>query len=234
MLQRAVSAAVNALYPPRCAGCGRLDVVLCEPCAASMTPAMGPGRCGFCSAAWDGDGNCPRCFHMNALEGARAAFEMSGAARRLVHALKYRFYREAAPAMAPLMRGLPADLQIDRFFAVPLHRSRQKSRGFNQSELLRAQARWSPAGEGLNRVRRTDRQVGSAFKERRVNVGGAFAYSGPRLDGLTVAIVDDVITTGATVSECAAVLKDAGARHVWAFAFARASYNVASTGPIDD
>lgn len=195
---------------------------------------MGPGRCGFCSAAWDGDGNCPRCFHLNALEGARAAFEMSGTARRLVHALKYRFYRDTAPAMASLMQDLPDNLQVDRFFAVPLHRSRQKSRGFNQSELLLARAGWSPTGVGLNRVRRTERQVGSGFQERRVNVGGAFAYSGPRLDGLTVAIVDDVITTGATVAECAAVLKDAGARHVWALAFARASYSIATTGPIDD
>jgi ComF family protein len=195
---------------------------------------MGPGRCGFCSAAWDGDGNCPRCFHLNALEGARAAFEMSGTARRLVHALKYRFYRDTAPAMVSLMQDLPDNLQVDTFFAVPLHRSRQKSRGFNQSELLLARAGWSPTGAGLNRVRRTERQVGSGFRERRVNVGGAFAYSGPRLDGLTVAIVDDVITTGATVAECAAVLKDAGARHVWALAFARASYSFATTGPIDD
>lgn len=234
MLQRTFTAAANLLYPPRCAGCGRFDVVLCHPCALSLTPATGPGRCGFCSAAWDGEGNCPRCFHMNALEGARATFEMTGAARRLVHALKYRFYREAAPPMASLLSDLPNDLTIDRFFPVPLHRSRLKSRGFNQSELLLRHAGWAPIGAGLERVRRTDRQVGSAFAERRVNVGGAFAYSGARLDGLTVAIVDDVITTGATVAECAAVLRDAGARQVWALAFARASFHMGSNQPIND
>ncbi len=234
MLNRALSVAVNILYPPRCAGCGRLDVILCEPCDAAMAPAMGGGRCPFCSAAWEGDGNCPRCFHMNALEGARAAFEMTGAARHLVHALKYQFYRDVAPVMGARMAGLTDGLQIDRFFPVPLHRSRQKSRGFNQSELLVKAARWAPAGQELRRIRRTERQVGSAFAERRVNVGGAFRYDGPRLDGMTVAMVDDVITTGATVAECAAVLKDAGARHVWALAFARASYQFGSTDPIDD
>lgn len=234
MLRRAIVAAIDVLYPPRCAGCGRLEVVLCESCAAAMTPATGQGRCGFCSAAWDGDGNCPRCFHMNALEGARAAVEMSGAARRLVHSLKYRFYQEAAPAMAARMRDLATCIEVDRFFAVPLHRSREKSRGFNQSALLLRHAGWAPASGGLQRVRRTDRQVGSAFSERRTNVSGAFAYSGPRLDGFSVALVDDVITTGATVAECAAVLKDAGARHVWAFAFARASYHFGTSEPIED
>lgn len=234
MLQRALTAALNVLYPPRCAGCGRFDVILCEPCAEAMAPAIGPGRCPFCSASWDGAGNCPRCFHMNALEGARAAFEMSGPARHLVHALKYRYYREAAPAMAEHLRPLAGELAIDRFFAVPLHRSRQKSRGFNQSELLLRHAGWAPIGDGLRRIRRTERQVGSAFAERRTNVSGAFAYAGPRLDGLSVALVDDVITTGATVTECATVLKDAGAKRVWALAFARADYNPASAGPIDD
>lgn len=159
---------------------------------------------------------------------------MRGPARQLVHDLKYRYARVSAPVMAELMRDLPAALAIDRFFPVPLHRSREKSRGFNQSALLLKHAGWGPVSADLRRVRRTDRQVGSAFAERRTNVGGAFAYSGARLDGLTVAVVDDVITTGATVAECAAVLKDAGARHVWAFSFARASYDYASEAAIED
>ena len=171
---------------------------------------------------------------MHELEGIRAAFEMAGAARQLVHALKYRYYRAAAPRMAEMMSGLNAELAVDRYFAVPLHRSRLKERGFNQSALLLEKTGWRPAAGGLVRVRRTDRQVGQAFGERRSNVADAFAYSGPRLDGLTVALVDDVVTTGATVTECANVLKDAGARAVWAFAFARASYRWDSTDVIDD
>lgn len=234
MIRRAASAAFNALFPLRCAGCGRFDVVLCPECAARLTNATGPARCAFCAAAWEDDGNCPRCFRMHELEGIRAAFEMEGAARQLVHALKYRYYRAAAPRMAEMMSRLNAELAIDRYFAVPLHRSRLKERGFNQSALLLERTGWQPSAKGLTRVRRTDRQVGQAFGERRSNVTDAFAYSGPRLDGLTVALVDDVVTTGATVTECANVLKDAGARAVWAFAFARASYRWDSSDVIDD
>ena len=171
---------------------------------------------------------------MNELEGIRAAYEMAGAARQLVHQLKYHHYRAVAPAMAALMASLTDDIPVDRFFAVPLHRSRVKERGFNQSELLLRHTSWGPVGSGLERVRKTDRQVGQRLGERRKNVAGAFAYRGPRLDGQVVALVDDVVTTGATVTECAAVLKDAGARTVWALAFARASYRPDDQEPIED
>jgi len=234
MLARALSTAVDVLFPPRCSGCGAFDTALCEPCAATMTPASGPGRCQFCCARWDGGGNCPRCVHMASMEGCRAAFEMSGAARQLVHDLKYRYVRTAAPVMANFMRDLPGGLSVDLFCPVPLHASREKERGFNQSALLLRHAGWAPVSDGLRRVRRTDRQVGSGFSERRTNIGGAFAWAGGRLDGKTVAVVDDVITTGATVAECAAVLLDAGARRVWALAFARASFAFDVAGPIDD
>jgi hypothetical protein len=81
---------------------------------------------------------------------------MGGAARRLIHALKYQHYRSAAPAMAAFMPALAADLAVDRFFAVPLHRSRVRERGFNQSSLLLGHAGWVPS-PGLERVRKTQR-----------------------------------------------------------------------------
>jgi ComF family protein len=171
---------------------------------------------------------------MHELEGVRAPFEMEGVARSLVHALKYRHYRAVAPTIAALMAPAADGLDIDLFLAVPLHRSRLKSRGFNQSELLLKHTKWGPVGAGLARTRRTEQQVGRRLGERRANVAGAFAYRGPRLDGLTVALVDDVVTTGATMVECARVLKDAGAARVWALAFARASYQPATAEPIDD
>ena len=171
---------------------------------------------------------------MHELEGVRAAFEMAGPARSLVHSLKYRHYRAVAPTMAALMAGLPEGLNIDRFFAVPLHKSRLRERGFNQSEELLRHAGWTPSSAGLARIRKTDQQVGQRLGERRANVAGAFTYSGRRLDGEAVALIDDVVTTGATVVECARALKDAGASAVWAFAFARASYQPETTEAIED
>lgn len=164
----------------------------------------------------------------------RAAFEMDGTARRLVHALKYQYVRSLAPLMAAHLTSLAIDLQVGAAFAVPLHPSRQRERGFNQAELLLRESGLPQAPGKLRRSRRTDRQVGMHLGERRSNVSGAFAYDGPRVDGLSVAIVDDVVTTGATVNECALVLREQGATSVYAVAFARASYRPETVERIDD
>ncbi|MGE5594611.1 MAG: double zinc ribbon domain-containing protein [Hyphomicrobiales bacterium] len=233
-LRSVLEAGLDLLFPPRCVACGRFGEPLCAPCAAGLPPATGEGRCPNCAAAWDGPLNCPRCLGW-VLEGASAAFEMDGPARRVVHGLKYRRVRPLVPLMARHMQPLRTLRSFDVAYAVPLHRSRVRDRGFNQAELLLAELQW-PAGPGtLARVRRTPTQVGQHLQERRRNVDGAFAYEGPPLSGLRVALLDDVITSGATVNECARVLLDAGARAVVAFAFARASYDPGDTtrAPLD-
>jgi ComF family protein len=186
-------------------------------------PAHGPGRCPNCAAAWEGTHNCPRCLHWDALDGALAAFEMGGPARAEVHALKYGRATALVPLLAADLSELPALRPFDVCFPVPLHRSRWRSRGFNQAELILAATGWPRAEGRLERRRKTRTQVGLELHERKANVAGAFAYSGPRLEGRRLALIDDVITTGATANECARVLKDHGARQVVAFAFARAS-----------
>ena len=235
MLKKFGEAAQDLLYPKRCINCGEFGMLLCGPCRDGMEPASGPGRCPHCRAQWDGSGNCPRCFGLQAIEGVLAAVEMSGAARKLVHALKYQYVRQAAGLMAKPMLSASEGRRFDALFPVPLHRSRLRERGFNQSELLMQAAGWTQPPGSLLRTKKTSRQVGMHEGERRANVSGAFVYRGPSLNGLSVAIVDDVVTTGATVQECAIVLKDAGAREVWAVAFARASYKVGvpSVGILD-
>lgn len=187
-----------------------------------------------CSAAWDGPDFCPRCFHLQDVAGVRAAFEMVGPARQLIHNLKYRRYRTLVRLMAWHVADAARPLPVEAWYAVPLHPSRYRERGFNQSEeLLRTTA--LPAGDGaLLRLRKTASQVGQHLSERRQNVAGAFGYRGPRLDGQRIGLIDDVVTTGATINECARVLLDAGAREVWAVGFARASYNPAADGEIAD
>lgn len=199
-----------------------------------MRPATGPGRCPNCAAAWGEPLNCPRCLAWQALDGATAAFEMEGAARRAVHGLKYGRVRGLAPAMARHMAKLREVRPFDAAYAVPLHATRMRDRGFNQAEALLRQLDWAPGPGNLRRVRRTKTQVGQGVRERRANVSGAFAYQGPPLDGLTIALLDDVVTTGATVDACAAELKAAGARAVVALAFARASYDPVSEHPPRD
>lgn len=217
---------IELLYPRRCVGCGRFGVFLCDACEAGISRATGePGRCPNCSAAWLDELNCGRCAHWDQLERGFAAFEMAGVARHVVHALKYGGVRGIGPLMAGAIAPLAGLATFDAAFAVPLHRSRKRSRGFNQAEVLLQHLQWPNNGGRLQRIRKTRTQVGLHLRERRANVGGAFRYSGPSLEGLSVALVDDVITTGATANECATILRDHGARRVFIFAYARASYD---------
>lgn len=223
---------LDLLFPRRCVNCGRFGDVFCAECERGMSRCSTGNRCPNCCARWDGEHNCPRCYGWDALDGALVAVDMQGAARKAVHGLKYRHIRDLAPVMARQVAGLPA--HFDVAFAIPLHRSRLRQRGFNQAQALLDLLPWTPAEGTLDRVRKTDTQVGMNVGERRSNIAGAFAYSGPPLHGLSVALVDDVVTTGATANECARVLRDHGARAVYAYAFARTNYDPAPGLAIDE
>lgn len=230
ILQRAK----DFFYPPRCLACGAFGTFLCSPCAAALSATSDGGRCPNCTARWAGGLNCPRCFPCEALDALAGAYDMEGPARALVHGLKYRGIRELAPVMAPRLAGLRDMHPFDVALAVPLHRSRERNRGFNQAAELLAVLDWPPAPGVLLRTRKTESQVGLRPGERRANITGAFGWRGSSLRGLRVAVVDDVITTGATANECARVLREHGARGVIALAFARASYDPAPMAPPPD
>ena len=223
---RAGRAVIDLLYPPRCVGCARFGVgFLCDSCVAGLTRPEGPDYCQRCSAPWDGD-LCLDCVHWDSLTGCRAVAMHAGAARQAVHALKYGHVRAVAKPMAEEMMRVAAPLAPDVAFAVPLHRSRVRRRGYNQAEALLANMKLELPQESpgrLVRARKTRTQVGLDAGERRANVVGAFGYRGEPLDGRNVLLVDDVVTSGATANECARVLKEHGAVRVHVAAFARAN-----------
>lgn len=226
--------ALDVLYPPRCVGCGKFETWLCVACDAAMTPTSAGDRCPNCSARWSGGLNCPRCFACTSLDRMAGAFDMDGVARQLVHGLKYRGVSDLAALMASRMERFRAAEEFDVSIAVPLHRSRQRRRGFNQADEILRRLRWPRLDGALVRLRKTETQVGLHSSERRSNVSGAFAWRGDALTGRRIVLVDDVITTGATVNECARVLREHGARSVVAFAFARASHDPSPSAPIPD
>ena len=225
----------DLVMPARCPGCGDLE--------------REPGLCGRCwrSVGWIAPPLCDRLglpldFDSDAggislaaradpppYGRARAVALHEGPARRIVHALKYQDRQDLAPMMGLWMARAGARLlaEADVAVPVPLHWLRLARRGFNQSGVL-AEAVGKASGlevvQALRRMRRTRRQVGLDGRARRRNVEGAFAVRDralPAVAGRRVVLVDDVITTGATVHACVRALRRAGAAEVDVLAFSR-------------
>jgi ComF family protein len=167
---------------------------------------------------------CEECKNVDlGFESARAPLKYVGVGKQVVHALKYRGYRRVVERLAvPLMLQILSEESFDAVVPVPLHRSRQRKRGFNQAELLArgvAGKMKATVSDTLEVVRSTRDQVELSAAQRRANVAGAYAATAPLRGKLL--LVDDVFTTGATMSACAATLLRAGAREVHALTLCR-------------
>jgi len=161
---------------------------------------------------------------MNGFDSAASYGFYEGPLRKLIHLYKYAgIHTLAKPLAGYLLAALPRRELIHLIVPVPMHWRRKWSRGFNQSELLaREVSRRTgvPMASALRRAGTTPPQAGLSDHARRGNVTGAFR-STRKLDGQYVLLVDDVMTTGATVSACGAVLKRSGAARVTVLTLAR-------------
>lgn len=222
------SGTLDALIPRRCGLCGRFDTFLCDACAAGLLPAS-PPRCAGCWGPLQLGARCRTCAAQltQPLRGMRAAYRMEGDARALVHLVKYDGRFAVAEPMGQLMAAALArwGIRPDAVVAVPLHRVRQRQRGFNQAHhLARACAEASDLPlltDALQRTRHTAAQVrvgGSAARQR--NISGAFVAQAEAA-GRRILVIDDVTTTGATLRACAEALRAAGAREVYALTWAK-------------
>jgi ComF family protein len=203
---RLVAGFLDLLFVPACAAC---DVVLpeplpfCAPCAVSIDPAP-PG-------------------------GYAAPYLFGGELATALRRLKFQGRREVARAIAPLLGPALAEAAAgcDLLVPIPLHRRRLRQRGYNQAALLlrhtRRYAGVPVDALSLRRVRATAPQTGLDRASRRRNVDGAFAVVRPgRIAGRAVLLLDDVVTTGATMAAATEALRAAGAARVVPFAAARA------------
>jgi ComF family protein len=171
---------------------------------------------------------CQRCRVVRpSFTAVRSVFVYEAAAREAVHALKFRGLSAIAPAMATLMAQRLAEWSppVASVVPVPLAGSRRRQRGYNQSELLAKElSRLTGiplAAKALARSRSTSPQYRLADRdERRRNVSDAFRRGKEPPQG-SVLLIDDVITTGATLDACARMLLEAGATSVFALTFAR-------------
>jgi len=230
---------LHVLLPGTCAHC-KVDLryddpgPLCPACRGALEPVKGL-CCRKCGIPLESGGeHCHACRSGKGgglnLTLVRSAFSFNPELKSLIHAFKYKGRSDLAEAlggeMAEAYRALP-ELKDFRFLlAVPLFRSKELERGFNQSELL---ARIMARERGLfllegaaERVRDTPSQTGLSKADRRGNVRGAFRAVKPELlKGRRILIIDDVATTLATVDELAGTLLEAGAKEAAVFALAR-------------
>lgn len=180
-------------------------------------PAKPKPACAFC-----------RSWPAELAWAASAVWLEEGPAKHLVHALKYGGWRAAAGPMAVMIAREDARAMrgVDVLVPVPLGRVRRRERGHNQAaelaSALGARLGLTVAEDALVRARETKTQTALTPAQRRRNVSGAFRAGSRRLDGLAVAIVDDVLTTGATLGAAAQALAESGASRIGAVTFGRA------------
>jgi ComF family protein len=197
------------LFPDRCGGCARLGALLCQGCRASFQPYP------------HGSDRFP-----TSLSDVRIAFLFTGPLREVLHQFKYRSVRRLAQPLGILMAASLAQhpLVADAVLPVPLHPDRLAERGFNQSEELArvvAQALQLPLiANRLSRTRATEQQARLDARARVENMRGAFHWNGATPPH-HILLVDDVLTTGATMGACAEALRTAGVDVVYGLALAR-------------
>lgn len=221
-------ATLDLMFPPRCQVCAAPDgFPLCAACSQSF-PCIAPPVCQVCGRPLRGPPDlvftCVACRHRRNPLRVRAFGRYEGRLRDAVHALKYQGRLALAEplgrALAEVVSADPVLSRADAAVPVPLHPRRQARRGFNQAEEL-ARYLGRPVVRALVRVRDTPSQTELDEDQRRRNVRAAFAVCRP-VRGLRVVLVDDVVTTGSTLAECAAVLRAAGAAQVGAVTVAMA------------
>lgn len=221
---------LDYLYPPSCGGCGAKGSRWCRNCQQD-TVRIVPPICPRCGRSQSNEVLCPRCRnHPPQFTALRSWAVFNGPLRNAIHRLKYK--RDISLG-AVLSRHLSTclaktDWKLDLVVPVPLGVARLAERGYNQASLL-AKPLSRRAGiayrtDILRKTRDTPSQVGLDFNQRRANVAGSFEVKSIDIQKMSVLVVDDVSTSGATLDACAQALLSGGAAAVYAITLARTAY----------
>lgn len=219
---------VDLVFPKKCVGCSKEGLYLCPDCKEKIILIKKP-FCPSCYKLTPEGQYCSRCRPKLKLTGVLIAAHYDSPLKEAIQVSKYQkvyiLYKELVDLLLGRFQlGLPRGRLL--ICAMPLHPYRQSARGFNQAEFLT-----QPLAEeldidilrGLKRIKNTPPQTKFSRKKRLENVKDAFKFYGDKqkVQGETILIVDDVITTGATLSEAARPLLEAGAYNVWGVVLAK-------------
>lgn len=231
---------LDLVFPKFCLGCGQEGSFLCASCKKGLF--FKPPVCFSCGKmaliGQNSEGGtylpgrtCLNCRPKTAIFVFLSPFAYEDSlAREMIQSLKYRCLKEISGIAARIMSDYFSKYRIvfpleAVMVPIPLHKSRQRQRGFNQSELLArdlAEKLNISAESLLKKVRKTKPQMELSGEERKNNLAGAFTVLDPDLvKNKIIILIDDVKTTGSTLEEAAKTLKQAGAKQVWAATFAR-------------
>ena len=226
-LYRSIWNALDLLFPPACGGCGKIGSRWCAECQQRVKILSGT-LCEICGLPLDKAGICDTCRadrpYFRALR-AWAVFE--NPVQTALHKLKYRRDISMGDSLASHMLSFVRELNwpIDMIVPIPLGQERRKERGYNQVGMIAKQlamaldVKYAP--NELMRRKETRTQVGLTKTERKENVHGAF-QAGTGVREKTILVMDDVSTTGSTLSSSAEALYSSGAKDVYALTVARA------------
>ncbi len=218
---RVLERLLGYISPVECSQCTRPGKSVCDDCWQKLVPQRTPA-CFWCNSLTPEGKTCVRCARRTHIQGTTIPFRLDGVVKVSVYGLKYDGDREVARLFADkLCSHLPRQA-FDAVCYVPATGRSQRKRGYNQAKLLAkeiAKITHLPLDSALLRLTHTD-QIGLNRAQRLSSVKGNFiargSYAGKRL-----LLVDDVVTTGATLNECAYTLKIAGAKSIWAVAVAK-------------
>ena len=226
---------LDILFPIACISCGREKEWLCEDCFSRVF-IQNEQVCGICERVNTPDGRtCQKCKKKNSLGAFIVATSyINSSISHAVHLYKYRFVSDLHVQLGNLMiKALQkTDLPLaDMIIPVPLHPKRLRWRGFNQSELLAKhvssnllpQTNIELEEKILVRKKYTPPQMKiSNYQHRKQNMQGAFCVTdAEKIKNKTILLIDDIATTGSTIFECAQVLKNSGAKEIYAAVIAR-------------
>ncbi len=216
------------IFPPRCGGCGQADTRWCHTCNQKVVRIIEP-LCHICGKPLEASGTCLECqTHPPHYAGLRSWGRYNQNLRLAIHRLKYRGDISLGDVLSVPMIEMLKELpwKIDLVSPVPIGLVRRAKRGYNQSALLafpialKMGIDYQP--KSIIKIRDTTSQVGLSKEQRKENVMGAFRSDERWVKDRVVLVVDDVVTSGATIEACARSLKEANAAEVYGLTLARA------------
>ena len=235
-IKKIIGLAGNAFFPKKCIVCGKEGELLCQDCL-SLVDIFDSQFCPFCKRPRKVYGKAGKCLeHRNKkLDGLFAATSYQDkVVNKAIKMFKYNpFLKGLAKPLAYLIvthLSLTENKDIlsrkkSVFTPIPLHPSRKRWRGFNQSEEIAKELSSFfniPLTCALKKIKKGKNQVNLSAEERKKNVKDSFSLDRKeKIKEKTVFLVDDIFTTGATMEEAAKILKSAGAKEVWGIAIAR-------------